>query len=307
MRVAVMGAGSVGAYLGSRLAMAGADVHLIARGAHLAAMREHGLTIVTPEGERSTVDVQATDDPGEIGPVDVVLFLVKSYDTDEAARRLVPLMGAETMVISLQNGIDNEARIATVVGGQHVAGGAAYILSAIEAPGVVRSNRARIVVGELQPGPPTQRIERFVEVARAGDIDAHASDDVRLTKWEKYVLLVAFSAVTAATQLTVGDIRRSAAASGMLREIMVEAWFVGRALGVPLADDLVDRQHKLVLEQADDEGTSLRHDLLIGHRMELDALQGTLRRLGRETGIATPWTDAAFAILEPWAMRNARD
>ncbi len=304
LRVAVMGAGGVGAYLGSRLAIAGADVHLIARGAHLAAMREHGLTIVTPEGERSTVNVQATDDPGEIGPVDVVLFLVKSYDTEEAARRLSPLIGTETMVISLQNGIDNEPRIAAVVGERHVAGGAAYILSAIEAPGVVRSNRARVVVGEMEPGPPSPRIERFVEVARAGDINASAVDDVRRTKWEKYVLLVAFSAVTAATQLTVGDVRRSPSASAMMRAIMQEAWSVGRALGVPLGDDLVDRQHALVLEQADDEGTSLRHDLLIGHRMELEALQGTLRRLGRETGIPTPWTDAAYAVLEPWAIRN---
>ena len=304
LRVAVMGAGGVGAYLGSRLAIAGADVHLIARGSHLAAMRQHGLTIVTPEGVRSTLDVQATDDPASIGPVDVVLFLVKSYDTDEAARRLTPLIGRETMVISLQNGIDNEARIAAVVGDGHVAGGAAYILSAIEAPGVVRSNRARVVVGELLPGPPSARIERFVEVARAGDINASASDDVRRTKWEKYVLLVAFSAVTAATQLTVGDIRRSPAASAMLRSIMDEAWQVGRAAGVPLADDLVDRQHALVLAQDDAEGTSLRHDLLIGHRMELEALQGTLRRLGRETGIPTPWTDAAYAVLEPWAMRN---
>jgi 2-dehydropantoate 2-reductase len=110
--------------------------------------------------------------------------------------------------------------------------------------------------------------------------------------------------VTAATQLTVGDIRRSPAAAAMLREIMQEAWSVGRALGVPLGDDLVDRQHALVLAQKDDEGTSLRHDLLIGHRMELEALQGTLRRLGREAGVPTPWTDAAYAILEPWAMRN---
>lgn len=306
LRVAVMGAGGVGAYLGARLAIGGADVHLIARGAHLAAMRDRGLTIVTPEGERSTVEVQATDDPSAIGPVDVVLFLVKSYDTDEAAQRLSPLIGPDTMVISLQNGIDNEPRIATVVGDRHVAGGAAYILSAIEAPGVVRSNRARIVVGELQPGPPTPRVERFVEVARAGDIDARASDDVRRTKWEKYVLLVAFSAVTAATQLTVGDVRRSPAASAMLRAIMVEAWSIGRAHGIPLADDLVDRQHALVLAQADEEGTSLRHDLLIGHRMELHALQGTLQRLGRETGIPTPWTDAVYAILEPWAIRNER-
>ncbi|HET9852250.1 MAG TPA: 2-dehydropantoate 2-reductase [Candidatus Limnocylindrales bacterium] len=299
-----MGAGGVGAYLGSRLAIAGADVHLIARGAHLEAMRKHGLTIVTPDGERSTVEVQATDDPGSIGPVDVVLFLVKSYDTEAAALRLPPLIRDGTVVISLQNGIDNEPRIAAVVGEDHVAGGAAYILSAIEAPGVVRSNRARVVVGELRSGPPSARIQQFVEVARAGDINASASDDIRRTKWEKYVLLVAFSAVTAATQLTVGDIRGSEAASAMLRSIMDEAWQVGRALGVALPDDLVEHQHRLVLAQADDEGTSLRHDLMIGHRMELEALQGTLRCLGRETGIPTPWTDAAYAILQPWAIRN---
>jgi 2-dehydropantoate 2-reductase len=299
-----MGAGGVGAYLGSRLAIAGAEVHLIARGAHLAAMLANGLTIVTPEGARSTHEVHATDDPGEIGPVDVVLFLVKSYDTEAAAGLLPPLMAEQTVVISLQNGIDNESRIAAVVGDGRVAGGAAYFLSAIEAPGVVRSNEARIVVGELEPGPPSERIERFVEVARRGGIHASASSDVRLTKWQKYVLLVAFSAVTAATQLTVGDIRRSKAASAMLRSIMEEAWQVGRAQGVPLADDHVDRSHELVLAQADDEGTSLRHDLLTGHRMELDALQGTLMRLGRQSGIPTPWTDAAYAVLEPWAIRN---
>ncbi len=306
MRVAVFGAGAVGGYLGLRLAQGGADVSFIARGAHLEAMRARGLTLITPEGDRSTVAVRATDDPAEVGPVDVVLFLVKSYDTEEAAGRLSPLIGEGTGVVSLQNGIDNEERIAAAVGRDHVLGGAAYILAAIEAPGVVRSNRARIVVGELEAGPPSERVQRLVQVALAGGVDAVAADDVRRVKWEKYVLLVAFSAVTAATQLTVGDIRGSEAASGMMRAIMAEAWSIGRALGVPLADDHVDRAHALVLAQADNEGTSLRHDLLTGHRMELEALQGTLRRLGRETGVPTPWTDAAYAILQPWALRNER-
>lgn len=307
MKAAVFGAGAVGGYLGACLARGGAEVSFIARGAHLAAMRERGLTLVTPAGERSNVAVSATDDPAEIGPVDIVLFLVKSYDTDAAAPRLLPLIGEGTGVISLQNGIDNEARIAAAIGEDHVLGGAAYILAAIEAPGVVRSGHARIVVGELLPGPPSERVTRFVEAANAGGgIEAQAGMDVRVTKWEKYVLLVAFSAVTAASQLTVGDIRGSEAASAMLRAIMAEAWSVGRAIGIPLADDLVDRQHALVLKQKDDEGSSLRHDLLTGHRMELEALQGTLRRLGRETGIGTPWTDAAYAILQPWAIRNER-
>jgi len=306
MRIAVLGAGAVGGYLGACLAGGGAEVTLVARGGHLEAMRRHGLTLVTPEGERSRVDVNATDDPATIGPVDIVLFLVKSYDTDDAARRLPPLIGQGTGVISLQNGIDNEAKIAAVVGDEHVLGGAAYILAAIESPGVVRSGRARIVVGELRGGVATARVERFVEAARAGGIDAHAGTDVTTTKWEKYVLLVAFSAVTAATQLTIGDIRGSEAASNMLRAVMTEAWAVGRAHGVPLADDLVERQYALVLAQKDNEAASLRHDLLTGHRMELEALQGTLRRLGREADIATPWTDAAYAILQPWAIRNER-
>ncbi len=307
MKVAVFGAGAVGGYLGACLARGGAEVSFIARGAHLAAMRERGLTLVTPSGERSNVAVNATDDPAEVGPVDIVLFLVKSYDTDAAAPKLLPLIGDGTGVISLQNGIDNEPRIAAAIGEEHVLGGAAYILAAIEAPGVVRSGHARIVVGELLPGPPSERVTRFVKAANAGGgVEAQAGTDVRVTKWEKYVLLVAFSAVTAASQLTVGDIRGSEAASAMLRAIMAEAWSVGRALGVSLADDLVDRQHALVLKQKDDEGSSLRHDLLTGHRMELEALQGTLRRLGRETGIETPWTDAAYAILQPWAIRNER-
>jgi 2-dehydropantoate 2-reductase len=305
MRVAVFGAGAVGSYLGSRFAAARADVHLIARGAHLEALRERGLTLITPDGV-TTTSVWATGAPTTIGQVDLVLFCVKSYDTDAAADQLAPLIGPDTAVLSIQNGIDNEPKIANRVGEEHVLGAATYVLAAIESPGVVRSGRARLVVGELRQGPTSERVRGIVELARAGGIDAIASPDIRVAKWEKYVLLVAFSAVTAATQLTVGDVRGSEAASAMLRAIMLEAWSVGRAIGVPLANDLVDRQHALVLAQADNEGTSLRHDLLTGHRMEVEALQGTLSRLGRETGVATPWTDAAYAILQPWALRNER-
>lgn len=304
-RIAVFGAGAVGSYLGSRFAAAGAEVHLVARGAILEALRTSGLTIVAPDGTTTSSPVQATDDPASIGPVDFVVFGVKSYDTGAAAPRLLPLLGPTTAVLSFQNGIDNEAKIAAAVGDERVIGAAIYILAAMQAPGVVRSGSARLVVGELRPGAPSERVLRLVDLAKAGGVAATAVDDVRIAKWEKYVLLVAFSAVTAATQLTVGDVRRSAAASGMLRAVMHEAWSVGRALGVPLGDDLVDRQHALVLAQADGEGTSLRHDLLAGRRMELDALQGTLSRLGRETGVPTPWTDAAYAVLEPWAIRNA--
>jgi 2-dehydropantoate 2-reductase len=306
MRIAVVGAGGVGGFLGSRMAAAGADVSYLARGEHLEALRRRGLTIMAPDGASTTTPVRATGDEREIGPVDLVVFTVKSYDTEAAAQRLPPLIGPETAVLSLQNGIDNEDRIAVVVGRDHVLGGAAYVLASIQAPGVIRSGPSRIVVGELTPGAPTQRVLDVVALAQSGDVGAAAADDVRLAKWEKYVLLVAFSAVSAATQLPLGDIRRSEAAVAMLRAIAMEAWSVGRAMGVPLRDGLADERVKLVLQQADDEGTSLRHDLLQGRRMEVDALQGTLSRLGRETGVPTPWTDAAFAVLQPWAIRNER-
>lgn len=304
VRVAVVGAGGVGAFLGSRLAAAGAEVAYLARGEHLAALVERGLTIVGRDGSSTTTPVRATDDAREIGPVDLVVFTVKSYDTDAAALLLPPLIGEGTAVLSLQNGIDNEDRIAAIVGRPHVLGGTAYILASIQAPGVIRSGPARIVVGELEPGPPSARVVRVVALAQAGGVGAVATDDVRLAKWEKYVLLVAFSAVSAATQLPLGDIRRSPAAVAMLRAIATEAWVVGRALGVPRAEGRVDAALERVLAQADDEGTSLRHDLLHGKRMEIAALQGTLSRLGREAGAPTPFTDAAYAILEPWAIRN---
>ncbi|HYL40828.1 MAG TPA: 2-dehydropantoate 2-reductase [Candidatus Binatus sp.] len=306
LRVAVVGAGGVGGYLGSRFAAAGAVVTYLARGVHLEALQKHGLTIVKPDGDSSTAAVRATADERDVGPVDLVLITVKSYDTEAAARRLAPMLDQETAVLSLQNGVDNEARIGAIVGEGRVLGGAAYILASIQAPGVIRSTDARIVVGELtterQAG--SERVDRVVELARAGGVEADAADDVRRLKWEKYVLLVAFASVTAATQLTLGDIRRSPAAVAMFRAIAEEAATVGRALGVALDDGLAERAAERVLALPDDEGTSLRHDLIQGRRMEVEALQGTLSRLGREVGIPTPWTDAAYAILQPWAIRN---
>ncbi|HET9345063.1 MAG TPA: 2-dehydropantoate 2-reductase [Candidatus Limnocylindrales bacterium] len=306
LRVAVLGAGAVGAYYGSRLAAGGAEVSLIARGQHLEALRTNGLTVVEPE-RTSTFRLQATDEPDEIGPVDIVLFCVKSYDTEAAAGCLAPLLHETTGVLSLQNGIDNEDRIAAAVGQQHVLGGAAYILGAVREPGVVdAAGPRRIVIGELAGGPPSDRVRAILEVAGRAGLAADAVDDVRVAKWEKYTLLVAFSAMTATVRLPIGDIRDSPAATAMLGAIMTEVWSVGRASGVALADDLVERQMRLLLSQAEGSTTSLYHDLVTGHRMEVEALQGAAIRLGRAHGVPTPNVDAAYAILQPWALRNER-
>lgn len=305
MRVAVFGAGAIGAYFGARLAEGGADVHLIARGRHLDALRSNGLTIVAPPEATVTRKLPATDDPADVGPVDVVLFCVKSYDTDEAARRLGPLLQESTGVVSLQNGIDNEDRIAAAIGWPHVLGGAAYIFGAIREPGVVTvAGPRKIVLGEWSGGPPSSRVRAILEVAERAGLPAEASHDVRVAKWEKYTLLAAFSAMSAATRLPIGDIRRAPAAMAMLEAMMGEVWAVGRAIGVALADDLVERQFNLLGSQTDDAAASLYHDLVTGHRMEVEALQGAVVRLGRANGVATPFLDAAYAILEPWAIRN---
>jgi 2-dehydropantoate 2-reductase len=304
MRIAVFGAGGIGAYYGSGFAKGGAEVHLIARGAHLEALRGDGLTIETAE-ETTRQPLHATADPTDIGPVDVVLFCVKSYDTESAAAALGPLLGPDTAVVSLQNGIDNEARIAEAIGWKHVLGGAAYIFAAIRSPGVVVASGPRsIVFGEWTGGEPTPRVQAILDAAAAGGVGASTTADIQSAKWEKYVLLAALSAVSAATRLPLGEIRRSGAAVELLRDLMTEVWTVGRASGVALDDGLVGRQFALVMSQGDDSKASLQTDLASGHRMELDALQGATLRIGREVGVATPKMAALYAVLEPWAIRN---
>ena len=170
MRLVVLGAGGIGAYYGAGFAKGGADVTLVARGAHLAAIRDHGLTVTTPETTERH-ELRATDDPAEVGPVDVVLFCVKSYDTDSAVALLPPILEPDTAVVSLQNGIDNEARIAAAIGWRHVLGGAAYIFAAVTAPGVVVASGPRsIVFGEWNGETTTPRVRSILETARAGGV-----------------------------------------------------------------------------------------------------------------------------------------
>jgi 2-dehydropantoate 2-reductase len=304
MRVAVFGAGAIGAFYGARMSEGGADVSLIARGSHLAALRERGLTIVTAE-RTSGHRLFATDDPVEIGPVDVVLVCVKSYDTAAAASRLGPLLDDGSAVVSLQNGVDNEEQIAAAIGWEHVLGGAAYILAGIREPGVVTAGGPRrIVFGEWAGGEPSARLRAILEVCERGGIGADAAPDIQVAKWEKFTLLAPFSAMTATVRLGLGEIRDAPAARAMLHALMEEVWAVGRASGVNLPDDLVERQFGLLIGQVPDATSSLYRDLVTGHRMELEALQGTVIRLGRDHGVPTPWMDAAYAMLQPWAQRN---
>ena len=302
MKIAVVGAGAVGGYFGARLARGGEDVHFLARGAHLAAMRERGLRIRSDLGDvdLTPTDTHATDNPADIGPSQVVLFTVKSYDTESASASLPPLLGPDSVVISLQNGIDNEEKLAARIGAEHVAGGAAYIFAGVAEPGVVRhtGGPARIVFGELD-GPRTQRLEAFLAACQRAGIDARLVDDVRAALWTKYVLICAQSGLTAATRQPLGVLRETPPSWNLFRQVLEEGVNVARAEGVALPDDLVERTLTSMAGLPPTLYSSLYDDLVAGRRMEVETLQGELSRRAARAGVPAPATSALYAVLLP--------
>ena len=303
MKIAVYGAGAVGGYYGGRLAQAGNEVHLLARGQHLAAVRSHGLRVDSVRGD-FTVNVPATDDPADIGQCDVVLFCVKSYDTGTAAARLSPMLADGTAVVSLQNGVANEEAIAEVIGWPHVVGGAAFIFATIAEPGVIShtGGPASLAIGEFGTAG-SARVQALASTCQEAGIPTQVPDDVRVVLWGKFAFICAQAGMTATTGLPLGDIRESDPSWRMFRALVEEAVAVGQAEGVPLPDTIVD-SHMLAAAGLQPDGrSSLYHDLITGHRMELEALHGTLVRLGAKHGVPTPAADAVYAILSPWAAR----
>ncbi|MFU8869501.1 2-dehydropantoate 2-reductase [Natronococcus sp.] len=308
MKVAIYGAGGVGAYFGGRLARAGADVHLLARGAHLEALRRDGLRVDSVRGDFE-VELPATDDPASIGPCDYVLFAVKSFDTAAAARELEPLLGEETAVVSLQNGLDNEEKLADVIGEDRVMGGVAYVFSTIAEPGRIEQTGgpASITFGELD-GTRSERAERLLErCERANGMSAELSASIRIELWEKAAFICAQAGMTAAVRLPLGEIRETPESWDAYRRIVEEVCSVGRAAGVDLPDDAVSRWMAFAAELDDDSYSSLHYDMTREKPMELEALHGTVVRKARENDVAVPTTDAVYAILRPWAVRNRRE
>lgn len=305
MKIAVFGAGGVGGYFGGHLAKGGADVHLVARGAHLEALRNNGLRVVSDNGNLHLL-LPATDRPEEVGPVDLVLFAVKSTDTVEAANNLGPLLGEETAVVSLQNGVDNEERLARILGEERVIAGVAYILATISEPGVIehQGQLARLVFGEWN-GETTERLARLLEACRAGGIDAEITRSIRGELWRKFAMICATAGMTAAVRLPIGEIRSSKAAFDLYQRIVREVLDVAAAEGVELPLDTAGRLAAVARSVPGHWYTSLHYDLTHGKPMELDALHGEVLRRARAHGIETPMCEAIFGILEPWAIRNA--
>lgn len=300
MRIAVMGSGGLGGYVGGMLAQAGEDVTFIARGAQLKALRDHGLTVQSRATGDFTRAVAATDDPASIGHVDLVLFCVKTYDLDAAAAALPPLIGPDTMVLPLQNGIDSPDRLAHLLGAGPVLGGVAYIVATRVAPGVIAHNgNTRIVFGERNGGT-SPRAERLRDMFSRTAITGELHPDFRVPMWEKFILLAGTGGVLAMTRLPIGPVRDCPETLALFRGVMDEAAAVARALGIPLGGDCVDRHMALVSTLNRSVRSSMLTDVLAGNRLELDALTGSVVRLGREAGVPTPLNFAVYAALKPY-------
>ena len=306
MRIAVYGAGGVGGYFGGRLAQAGADVHLVARGAHLHALREHGLRVQSVKGDFA-VQLPATDDPADIGPCDHMLFCVKAFDTEPAAARLGPLVGDGTAVMSLQNGVDNEEKLARAVGQDHVMGGAAFIFAGIAEPGVIlhTGGPTSITVGELD-GQVTGRAQRLLECCQQAGFGAELTESIKTVLWAKLAFICAQAGMTAAARLPIGEIRRVDAAWAAFGRLVAEVAAVAEADGTPVPS--AAQQRALTMAQSVEPGSfsSLHDDLVMGRRMELEALHGFVVRRAAEHGVPVPMTEAVYAILKPWTVRNQR-
>src|SRR5262245_61594204 len=299
MRTAVIAAGAVVGYVGARLAPAGAEVVCFARGGHLDAIRRHGLKVDSTLGNLHLRDVTVTDDPTKVAPVDIVLFAVKLWDTEKAAQSLRPLVGANTRVITLQNGVDSVDTLRPILGDDVVVGGSTYLATVIATPGVIShtSSFARIRCGRLD-GRPDAALAKFVEQARAAGIDITLSDHMLTDIWKKFVLLSGTSNITAGTREPLGKIRDDPELLAFFFRLMSEAMAVGKAAGVKFPDDFPQELERAVASFPPDMKASMAHDLERGNRLELDWLGGKVAALGRKLGVPTPANEAVYALLK---------
>lgn len=302
----MMGAGGVGGYFGARLQAAGHEVVFLARGAHAAAMRARGLRVQSALGDLHLPQVTVATDPREVAPVDLIVLAVKLWDTEDAVRAILPLLrsrsetatGTETVVLSLQNGVDKDDVLAAAVGRSAVLGAATYIFANLSEPGVVvHSGRLqRISIGELDGGV-SPRVQSIVDALVAAGIDAEASADIRRVTWEKFAFLSANSAVTTVTRQTVDAIRQHPTTRALLAAAIHEVVALARAEGVQMADDFVDERLRFVDTLPEGGRTSMAQDLLRGGRLELDWLSGTVVRRAERLGLETPVHRTLYAAL----------
>lgn len=305
MRIAVMGAGGLGGYFGARLCLGGADVHFVARGRHLQAMRDDGLRVVGPE-PLHVARVDATDDARSIGTVDLVMLCVKLWDTDTALEQIRPLVGANTAIISFQNGVLKDQALRAAFGTGPVMGGVGYVAATIDRPGVIRQTGTmqRLVFGEFD-GSRSARGEAFLEACLAGGINAELSGDILREIWQKFVFLAALSGTTTTIRKPIGPIRENPQTRSFFLDVMREVVAVGRAHGVNLPEDYAELRLKLADDVAYEMTSSMHHDLERGNPLEVRWLAGAVVELGRRKGVPTPLNRAIADILALHASGGA--
>lgn len=302
MRIAIMGAGGVGSYFGARLAAAGEDIAFICRGAHLTALCERGMTVSSPQGDLTLPPVQATDDPATVGPVDVILSTVKLYDLDAACERMAPMVGPDTMIVPVQNGVTAADIICKHFDRARVVGGLVFIASFVTSPGTVvhKSMVHKITLGELDGGL-SDRVTAFRNVGNAAGIEVEAAEDIERALWEKLVLLGAFGPLSAMTRQSVGPIIADPDLHAMYRRGMEEVVAVARARGIDLPDAIVDDTLALSGRFGPDSKSSMLEDLEAGKPLELEWITGALARMGREAAVPVPFNEVAYVALKPFA------
>ena len=304
MRIAIYGTGGVGGYFGAQLANAGEQVVFLARGAHLAAIRSHGLHIETSRGSLLIHPANATDDPSQVGVVDAVILGVKAWQVPEAARAIRPLIGPETFVVPMQNGVEAPWQLAEALGEAHVLGGLCATMSWVVGPGRIRSlgDAHFVKFGELD-GRPSERVERLRAAFERAGVVVKVPFDIRAALWEKLLFVVSFGGVGAVTGAPIGVIRALPETRRMLERCMEEIFAVARAHDVALSEGAVERSMGFVDSLAPGGTTSLQRDIGDGKPSELEAWNGAVVRLGRQVGVATPTHEFLYHSLLPREMR----
>ncbi len=297
MRIAIMGAGGVGGCLGGLLAKAGNDVSLICRGEHLAAIKANGLKLIRPDTE-FVVEVDATDDPAKVGPVDLVLFTVKTYQNRHVITALKPLMGPDTSVISLQNGVESHEQLGAVLGPSHILPGTYWASSHVISPGVIAEDvMAQISFGEIEDTESLRALE-IRKVFREAGIETEISSDPLQVIWQKFIVLSALAGITSASLTRPKELLQYQDARKMFCDAMAEALAVGLAKGIDLSENLVQESLEYV-DSLPDFQNSMHGDYENGRATELDALSGAVIRLGKQIGVATPVHSLLYSVLLP--------
>jgi 2-dehydropantoate 2-reductase len=305
MRIAVFGAGAVGGYFGGRLALAGEEVVFIARGEHLQALRTHGLRVDSPKGDFVVQPVQATDDPAQVGVVDVVLVGVKAWQVPEAAQAMHPLVGPETFVVPLQNGVEAPAQLAAVLGEQHVLGGLCKVTSLVAGPGHIRhaGTEPYVAFGELD-NRRSERAERLRQAfGRVAGVTVEVPPDIQAAMWEKFLFIASFSGVGAVARAPAGVLRSLPETRQMLEQAMHEVLAVARARDIALSEDAIHRAMAFVDSLPPGGTASMQRDIINGKPSELEFQNGAVVRMGREVGVDTPLHTFIYHCLLPLELR----